>query len=62
MSPRYAAGESMSAICTLIILILALRFLCKQKPAAHRETPAQVRNNRECDDLEDELHDIDGTL
>ena len=55
-------GESMSAIATLIILILALRVLCKQKPATHRETPAQVRDNRECDDLEDELHDIEGTL
>ncbi len=52
----------MSAICTLIILIVVLRVLCRQKPATHRETPTQVRNNRECDDLEDELHDIEGTL
>jgi hypothetical protein len=62
MSPQYAAGESMSAICTLIILIVVLRVLYRQKPATHRETPTQVRNNRECDDLEDELHDIEGTL
>ena len=58
----------MSAICTLIILIVVLRVLCRQKPATHwespthRETPTEVRNNRECDDLEDELHDIEGTL
>ncbi len=48
---------------SLMILILVLVHFSRRKPTpVHRETPAQVRNNRECDDLEDELHDIEGTL
>jgi hypothetical protein len=48
---------------SLVILILVLVYFSQRKPTpVHRETPAQRLNNRECDDLEDELHDIDGTL
>ena len=45
------------------LVILVLVYFSRGKPTpVHRETPAQRLNNRECDDLEDELHDIDGTL
>jgi hypothetical protein len=30
------------------------------RPPVRRETPAQIQDNREFDELEDELHDIEG--
>lgn len=48
---------------SLVILILVLIYFSRSKPTpVHRGTPEQRRNNREFDDLEDELHDIEGTL
>jgi len=58
-----AARGGLASMISLVILILAIIYFSRRKPTpVHRETPEQRRNNRECDNSEDELHDIEGTL
>jgi len=53
----------LAPMISLVILILVLIYFSRSKPTpVHRGTPEQRRNNRGFDDLEDELHDIEGTL
>jgi hypothetical protein len=54
---------------SLILLILIFSLLTRKWSApttptqpVRKETPAQQRDNEEFDELEDSLHDLDGTL
>ena len=54
---------------SLILLILIFYLLTRKRSTpimptqlVRKETPAQRRDNEEFDELEDSLHDLDGTL
>jgi hypothetical protein len=54
---------------SLILLILIFYLLTRKRNTpttptqpVRKETPAQRRDNEEFDELEDSLHDLDGTL
>jgi hypothetical protein len=58
--------ESMTS---LVLLILIFYMLTRKRSTpttptqpVRKETPAQRRDNEEFDELEDSLHDLDGTL
>ncbi len=50
---------------SLVILILVLLYFGRRKghvTVVSTPQTAQQHNDRECDDLEDEIHDIEGSL
>ena len=57
------------SVTSLILLILIVYLLTRKRSRpttptqlVRKETPAQRRDNEEFDELEDSLHDLDGTL
>jgi len=63
-------GTGMEESMTSLILLILIFYLLTRKRSmpttptqpVRKETPAQQRDNEEFDELEDSLHDLDGTL